>query len=697
METLTGLSLAPLLPYWVVLPLAGVAGGLVVYALARRARGALQRLVALGALTGVLLNPQWVTETREPLSDVAVVVVDASPSQALTGRLPAVEASAHALTEALGRLPGLETRVVRVEGQDGETRLMGTLNEALADVPRDRRAGVIVLSDGQIHDSVTTDVGAPVHVVLTGPREGRDRVVLVGDAPGFGLVGKPVRLSVTVEDGGVSPGTPVPLRVALNGKTTAERLVPANQPAGVDVVLDTAGPNVIELETPVVSGEIAAINNRAALMLNGVRDRLRVLLLSGQPHVGERVWRNLLKADPAVDLVHFTILRPPMKEDLTPLSELALIAFPIQELFEERVGEFDLIVFDRFVRWGLVPDVYLANVAAAVRRGGAVLFSVGPEDTLPDTLANSPLAEILPARPSGRLIETPFVPTLTGEGRRHPVTAGLPGAGVDGAPPTWGPWGRLVEQQDARGRIVMTGAQGLPLLVLSKAGEGRVALLASDTVWLWAKGWQGGGPQGELLRRLAHWLMREPELEEESLRARIENGRLLVSRRTMETLPETVRVEPPGEPARSLSLHETQPGVGEAEMAAPVPGVYRVEAGEGFLALAVSGPPNPPETTRLLPTEARLAPLARESGGAMLWLEPGGRLPTPHRVPPGQPAHGPGWIGLVAQGRHVVSGVTLTPVFGGPLAFVLILGGLAAAWFREGHASRPREGDPNRG
>ncbi len=156
-----------------------------------------------------------------------------------------------------------------------------------------------------------------------------------------------------------------------------------------------------------------------------MRDRLRVLLISGEPHVGERTWRRLLKADPAVDLVHFTILRPPEKDDLTPLNELALIAFPTRELFQDKIGEFDLIILDRFQNRGILPPPYLENIADYVRDGGALLMSVGPEFTGPASLDDTPLHDVLPAHPvrgpdgeadTGGVVDGAFRPLVTALG-----------------------------------------------------------------------------------------------------------------------------------------------------------------------------------------------------------------------------------------------------------------------------------------
>ena len=136
--------------------------------------------------------------------------------------------------------------------------------------------------------------------------------------------------------------------------------------------------------------------------IDGVRDKLRVLLVSGEPHAGERTWRNLLKSDASVDLVHFTILRPPEKQDGTPINELSLIAFPTRELFQQKIKEFHLIIFDRYARQGVLPIIYFDNIARYVQEGGAVLVAAGPDYASPTSIWRTPLEQILPAEPSGR-------------------------------------------------------------------------------------------------------------------------------------------------------------------------------------------------------------------------------------------------------------------------------------------------------
>ena len=178
------------------------------------------------------------------------------------------------------------------------------------------------------------------------------------------------------------------------------------------------------------------------LSIDGVRDKLRVLLVSGEPHAGERTWRNLLKSDASVDLVHFTILRPPEKQDGTPINELSLIAFPTRELFQQKISEFQLIIFDRYARQGVLPMIYFDNIAKYVHDGGAVMIAAGPDYATPGSIWHTPLDVVLPAEPSGDVTEQPFCARLTQAGERHPVTRGLQGS--DSNPPHWSQWFRVV-------------------------------------------------------------------------------------------------------------------------------------------------------------------------------------------------------------------------------------------------------------
>jgi len=176
-----------------------------------------------------------------------------------------------------------------------------------------------------------------------------------------------------------------------------------------------------------------------------VRDRLRVLLVSGEPHAGERVWRNILKSDPSVDLVHFTILRRPRSRTAPDPRAVADRPSRSANCFDVKLDDFDLIIFDR-----LQPPRHhsagLCRECRALRaQGRAFLEAAGPSFGTPMSLFRTPLGEILPTEPTGNVFEEGFKPQLTDAGRRHPVTEDLPGAGKPGDAPGWGRWFRQVE------------------------------------------------------------------------------------------------------------------------------------------------------------------------------------------------------------------------------------------------------------
>src|SRR6185437_2938590 len=461
-------------------------------------------------MVAALANPSFTREDRDPLTSVAVVVVDKSPSQSFGNRTQQTEEARDALVKRLRTIKGLELRVVEAGQADGETdgtRLFHALQAALADVPPERIAGAFLITDGRVHDvpsdAAALGFAAPLHALITGVPNEHDRRVALVSAPRFGIVGQQQTITFRVEDSGVPPGGSADVKISRDGEVIDRRTVRAGTNSEVQIPIPHSGQNIVEIEASALpGGELTTVNNRAVVSIDGVRDKLRVLLVSGEPHAGERTWRNLLKSDPNVDLVHFTILRPPEKQDGTPINELSLIAFPTRELFQTKLDQFDLIIFDRYARQGLLPMLYFQNIADYVRKGGAVLVAAGPDYTGPGALNDTPLGSVLPAEPTGNITEQPFRPTETTAGKRHPVTRGLPGG--DSTPPKWSEWFRVVDTRVHGGDTLMTAA-GNPLLVLAHEDQGRVALFLSDHIWLWARGYEGGGPYLELLRRMVHW------------------------------------------------------------------------------------------------------------------------------------------------------------------------------------------------
>ncbi|MEM9440569.1 MAG: hypothetical protein AAGA73_09000 [Pseudomonadota bacterium] len=691
-DAAVSLAFSPLLPVWLLAAL-GMAILLVAgLGLWRRAKGTLFRTAMLSLGLLALINPVAIEEERDPIDDVVLLVTDRSPSQAIGDRPDEVNEASTRLRESLEALSDTELVETTVTGEGkGGTRLFKTLTTAIAEIGRQNLSGVAVVTDGQVHDipeEITNlELGSPVHVLLTGRPDEIDRRLVVDEVPSYGVVGDPLEMDFRVEElGPVGASLPVTVTLRQNGEIVEQLQAMPGQMESLAIELDRAGQTVIELEVEPLTDELTLQNNRQVFFINGVRDRLRVLLVSGQPYPGLRVWRNLLKADPAVDLVHFTILRPPEKQDGTPIRELALIAFPSRELFEVKLGEFDLVIFDRYSRRGLLPLAYLDNVAAYVEDGGALLEIAGPEFAHPLSLYRTPLARVLPARPSGVVYDQGFVPLTTETGDRHPVTRDLAQTtqiGEDGtSAPGWGRWFRQVDVEVSDSDVLMTGAAERPLLVLDRIGEGRVAQLLSDHPWLWARGVEEGGPQGLLLRRLVHWLMQEPELEEEMLLAAPQGEQILIERRSLDDVVGEIDVIAPSGETLSVELDAVGDGIGHADFLAEERGLYRIED-DDLVTYAAIRPISNLELADMRATDGVLSPLADSTGGALVWLAEDG-MPSLRKVGEGRATSGRDWLGFLRKERYLVTGANQTPLLPAVLAVLLLLGTLGAAWYREG-------------
>ena len=656
-----------------------------------RQRGAWFRLAALAALALALINPVFLDEQREPQKSVVAVVVDRSQSQDIGDRARQTDEALAGLKQRLARFPQFDVRVVEAgkaaAAEDRtETRLFSALNGAFRDVPPSRIGGAVMITDGQVHDvpAGTPDFAAPLHALITGHEQEKDRRIRFEKAPRFGLVGKPLDMTYRVIATG-GDGGPVDVRVSINGEQVAveEAAIGAEMP--LRVTLPTAGRNIVELSIDKQDGELTDTNNHAVALVDGIRENLRVLLVSGEPHAGERTWRNLLKSDASVDLVHFTILRPPEKQDGTPINELSLIAFPVRELFVEKINEFDLIIFDRYQHRDVLPTLYYDYITEYVEKGGALLIAAGPEYGGQATIARTPLMGALPGMPTGEVIDKAFYPRLTDLGERHPVTRGLDGSQIN--PPRWGRWFRTIGIDRPEGEVVMKGADDRPLLVLDRKGEGRVGMLLSDQGWLWARGFEGGGPYVQLYRRIAHWLMKEPELEEERLTADGRGMTLEVRRQTMSEDPGSARIITPSGKALTIKLQKSDPGIFSGSVDVDEIGLYQVANGD-LTALAHVGPVNAPEFGDVVSTESLLKPATDAAGGSVrrLAASSGSDVVLPSVVPISHQAEAAGrdWIGLRTTDDSVLKAVSRVPLFGGFLGLGLLLLAMGSMWYREG-------------
>jgi hypothetical protein len=685
------LAFTPLLPWSVLIGLGVAALAVTALGLYARRRGTMLRAFGLALILFALTDPALVREDREPLREVVAVVVDQSGSQTIGERPLQTERALAELEKRLNALGNIEVRTIessRTDTENDGTRLFSALNAGLADVPAERIGGVFMITDGVVHDipaePSALGFNAPLHALITGHEGERDRRIELLEAPRFGIVGKDQTIELKVTDT-ANKGEPVVLKVRRDGNPVATIIAQPDERIRVPVRIEHGGQNVIELEVAALPDELTAINNKAVLTIDGVRDKLKVLLVSGEPNAGERMWRNLLKSDANVDLVHFTILRPPDKQDGTPINELSLIAFPTNDLFGRKITDFDLIVFDRYSNQSVLPTIYFDNIVRYVREGGALMLAAGPDFARPEGLYYSPLGRIAPARPDGSLTEHLFTATISPDGAKHPVTRGLPGA--DATPPAWSPWFRQVNADVSRGTNVLSGADQKPLLILSREGKGRVALLLSDQMWLWARGFEGGGPHLDLLRRLAHWLMKEPELEEEALRANVRGQKLEIVRQSLKAAIPPVTVTTPSGKQETVTLTPTEPGLSRAQVTADEMGLYRLTDGT-LSVLANVGPENPREFQEVVSTPDKLRPLAEATGGTVRRITEGadGDVTMPRLVAMREsPVYGGSdYAAIKRTGSSEVKGIGVAPLAIGLTGLLALLGSIVAAWLHEG-------------
>jgi len=689
MENLN-ITFAPELPLSLAIGLSIIVAIMCLWGLWNGLRGSFIRTIAGALVCLALFNPSILSEDRTALKTIIPVVIDETTSQKLNERDVQTTAALDEVRNRFEEMENFEVREIRVSDQISQTSdvsstLFAALESALQDVPREQIGGALFITDGQVHDvPQNTDglsLNGPLHVLLTGKENERDRRIVLKSAPRFGVVGESQEITYEIEQTGFGNNpSPMDVTVSLDGEVVSVETVLAGEENSFIFDVPHGGKNIIEFKVEVARDEITEINNRTFTILNGIRENLRVLLISGSPHAGERTWRNLLKSDASVDLVHFTILRPPEKQDGTPIDQLSLIAFPTRELFIEKIDEFDLIIFDRYERRGVLPVLYFDNIARYVEDGGAILIAAGPEYSENLSIAATPLNAVLPGVPNGQTSVGPFLPQISETGQKHPVTRNL--EGWDAEKPEWSRWFRSVGVTEVSGNTVMQNENQEPILMLERKNEGRVALFLSDHVWLWSRGFEGGGPHVQLLRRLAHWLMKEPELEEERLTANSNGEKIVITRQTIGETPEEAQITSPSGETSALKFEEQSTGVWQAEVPTSEIGLYRIANGD-LTALAQVGPANPRELAAVISTDTFLKPITDATSGSISRIGENG-LPRIVGVSANGTRNGRNWIGFARTDASVLNGIDRIPLFTGLLGLALLLAAFTGMWFREG-------------
>ena len=627
-----------------------------------------------------IANPTIVSENRENIPDTVALILDLSPSQNINDRKTLAQNTYNSIKTELEKINNLDIRLKTINGKKG-SKLFDPLVSMVGDISTDRIAGAIIITDGQIEDAPSIldnyNFKAPINIMLTGEKEEKDRRLIIESSPRFGIVGEEIKIDIKVED--ISTNTPNALvTINMNDDIEQSRSIPIGEVVTITMPLERAGITSLNIEVEPGKEELTLQNNKSVVEINAIRERLKVMLVSGEPNMGLRSWRNLLNSDPSVDLVHFTILRPPNKQDLTPVGELSLIPFPSRELFQANLNDFDLIIFDQYHLRGILPQFYLKNVVEYVVNGGALLDASGPTYAGPYSLSLSPLQNILPTEPTGDVIVQEFIPIMTQDGERHPVTANL----KDNMNSNWGPWYRMVEGLTIAGDVLLEGPEARPLLVLNRVGQGRVAQILSDQSWVWTKSGVNKGPQADLLRRLVHWLMKEPELEENELSARIDNDTILITKNSLTLDKKPIISTSPDNIKEEIILEDIGKGKQIGKILSPQEGTWKFSSGNSKISLIV-GNSNSSEYLDVRTTDSIVKPLVNYTSGSMHWVNNKKNIPQIKQIQKNKLTNNSKNIQLLKNEKYFVKSLqqsSLTPWYF-VLIFSLIL--LFLSWYRE--------------
>jgi hypothetical protein len=646
-----------------------------------KASGNILRTILICIILMCIANPIIVSENRENIPDTVAIILDLSPSQNIKNRKETAQKTYDQLKKKLEKIDNLDLRFKTINGKNG-TNIFDPLSAIVADIPPDRLAGAIVITDGQIQDSPKNvenyNFKAPINFLLSGEKNEKDRRLIIESAPRFGIVGEEIEVKILVED--ISAKVPNALvTINMNNDIKQSKSITIGETVVITLPLDRAGITSLDIEVEPGTEELTLQNNKSVIDINAIRDRLKVMLVSGEPNMGLRSWRNLLNSDPSVDLVHFTILRPPNKQDLTPIGELSLIPFPTRELFQLNLKDFDLIIFDQYHLRGILPQYYLKNIVEYVVNGGALLDTAGPEYAGPYSLSQSPLQNILPTEPTGEVSSQKFVPNITNEGLRHPVTANLKD---DNNQNDWGPWYRMVEGLTISGDVLLEGPENRPLLILNRIGQGRVAQILSDQSWVWSKSENNKGPQADLLRRLVHWLMKEPELEENELSAKVENGTILITRNSLALNAKPVSLISPSNKKIEILLDELGNGRQIGKVLSPEQGIWKLSSGKSSISIIV-GNSNSSEYLDVRTTDLIIKPVVDKNMGSIIWLNSQNNIPKINHLPTSQIKAESQNIQLIKNKKYFVKSLKQTSITPWYILLILSIILIFSAWYRE--------------
>lgn len=699
---MTNLIWLPSLSPYILFSMAALCIILGLYGLFRHVRGIIWRALASLLTVIWLAHPQLTRPTWQIQPQDVLLVVDKSPSIHIGERQKLLTEAKKQIEENTKKFTNLHLHELDIGGGNGQgTHIFEALEQEIPNYSH--LSAIFLLTDGQNHDTpkhlpkMLHDMMGhpiPVHLLLSAPHEEIDRHLRILSAPPYVVIGEKAHIRVQVDDTGIAPGQNVDIMERKkDGSSSLIATTHSGEVVNLEIPVTQPGLTLKELFASPLPNEVSLKNNNLILRLQGVRDRLKVLLISGEPNPSARVWRQLLKSDPSVDLIHFTILRSPETVDDTPISDLALIPFPTHELFEQKINDFDLIILDEFHNQNILPEAYLENISQYVQKGGGLLIVSGPEMAEEQSLQETTLAKILPAHiiPNSVTVKR-FIPELTKLGMTHPVTSILADPPFTRPNQKWGSWYRFLKTDHLEGETVLQTEGGDPLLQLAHKGKGRVAMLMSDQIWLWSRGVQNSGPQAELLRRLSHWLMKEPELEEHRLSAQIDAHRLTIELYGADkNIEQDAHILSPSHEEFNLPLkpYGTHGVLKSVYMLSPQQqeevGIWTVKH-QDLAAYTSMIDTNPLEDTDLRTTAEKLSPIITQSHGGIFWLGSLESLHVPHirQVMSSDVTYGTNWLGIPLQKASIPGKDHFISLLPNWITLIIILGLLALGWRREG-------------
>ncbi len=639
-----------------------------------------------------ILNPQINKKNAEYHKDIVIVVSDMTQSIIETRKAKEVELISKDLSRQLKEIGNIEQINIKLENykkielsnaKEIETSLFREVNNVINNLNIERLSGIIIITDGQIHDFHNYNKllsKTPIHYILVGNKNEKDRILKTTNIPKYAVLGKKYEIFVNIKDNTEKKNLKTDFY--LNEQLIDTKYLFPNKNYEIPLPTLSIGKNILEIRTEETDIEISKLNNYQIHEINGIQDKLKVMLISGEPNMGLRNLRNILNSDPNIELLHFTILRPPTKRDLTPVKELSLIPFPTQELFDADISKFNLIIFDQYGLQGILPPKYLDNISKFVVSGGALLDIVGRKYLTKDSLINSPIKQILPTIPLKNISNKRFRPELTKVGKRHPITNKLKNNYKE---KSWGEWTNYTRSQLNSGKALLH-YENDPLLALDNVGKGRVVQILSSDSWIWQKSLNDKGPLIELIRNIIQWLLKNPKLEENFINLNKDNNLIKIKLNSISSGDINAKIVTPSKEALKLKLIDKGNGIFEGEFKSLERGKFQITWKDKTKYFIINDMNNK-EVEEITATDYKIKSYTEKNNTFtknfnIFWKDRS--TPKILRIYNNKILGGKNWIGVVEKNVPKISENSKQKLLNWYIIFMLLIFLIFISWYKEG-------------